>query len=227
MSTLPKTILCLLTIIICVLPTQKSAAKTLIIGVEAQNYMPFFETLDGEFIGFARELFDAYAAAHNHEIQYVSLPVKRLISDYVRERVDFKYPDSPKWSPEEKAGLKISYSAPTLKVIYGMSVRPQFKGRPLSDIEIFSTVLGFTPRPYMSLIENGDLTVSKTTNLNSLVSQALADRVDGIYASKSVIAYILEQREQQEQLVFAEDYPGEDRALLSLKFQPPRNYQGI
>lgn len=209
MSTLPKTLICLLTVALCIFQSKESAAKTLTIGVEAQNYMPFFETVDGEFLGFARDLFDAYANAHNHEIKYVALPVKRLISDYGSERVDFKYPDSPKWGLEEKTGLDISYSIPTLKVIYGMSIRPQFEGRPLSDIEIFSTVLGFTPRPYMSLIESGDLTVSKTTNLNSLVSQALAGRVDGIYASKSVISYILEQRQQQGQLIFAENYPGE------------------
>ena len=69
----------LATIVVAMLAAAPVAvARDLTVGVEAIDYLPAYGLRNGEFIGAAREILDAFAAAKGHRLSYRPLPVKRF-----------------------------------------------------------------------------------------------------------------------------------------------------
>ncbi|WP_445945097.1 hypothetical protein [Shewanella sp.] len=99
-------------------------AREFVIGVEDIEYYPIYAKRDGDYAGFARELFDAFGAANGHSFQYKPLPIKRLFSDFLGNKLDFKFPDSPYWQTDMKADKNVIYSASVLEYIDGVLVPP-------------------------------------------------------------------------------------------------------
>ena len=56
------------------LPVQ---AETFTVGVELQPYMPYSDVQDGQYLGYGRDLLDAFAAHQGHVFVYRPLPVRR------------------------------------------------------------------------------------------------------------------------------------------------------
>jgi len=123
MNALPPIVLCL-----GLLGAAGVAAQTYRVGVESQPYQPYYSLEAGEYQGYARDLLDAFAADQGHRFIYVALPVKRLQSDFLSGKLDFKYPDHPHWNREQKQGRTVHYSAATAPYRDGVLVLPAYLG---------------------------------------------------------------------------------------------------
>ncbi|MBS7662688.1 transporter substrate-binding domain-containing protein [Pseudomonas lalucatii] len=178
-----------LAVILCFclwLPAGPAPAERYRVGVELQPYLPYFAVQDGQYRGYARELLDAFARDQGHQFVYVPLPVKRLLGDYLAGRLDFKFPDHPNWKPRQKQGHLIHYSRPVAPYRDGVLVLPGHLGRDKARIRLLGTLLGFTPWPYLADIEDGSMTLTQSSSIDSLLRMALSGRVDAIYLNPRV-----------------------------------------
>jgi ABC-type amino acid transport substrate-binding protein len=185
----------LFTLLLCVglCTAHVHAQEVFHVGVELQPYPPYSDVQDGVYQGYARDLLDAFAAHKGYQFVYVALPVRRLLNDFLEQRVDFKYPDHPQWNASQKAGHLIHYSQPTVPYIDGVLVKPEHLGRSQAEIALLGTQNGFTPWPYLKPIRSGHIKVILANQVDSLLRMALSDRIDGAYLNPKVVAYRLRQ----------------------------------
>lgn len=166
-------------------------AETFKVGVELQPYLPYSNVQDGQYLGYGRDLLDAFAAHQGHEFIYQPLPVRRLLSDLLNDRVDFKFPDNPRWNADQKQGYTLHYSQAAAPAVDGVLVKPQFLGQGKARIRRLGTQRGFTPWPYLADIKAGRITLIQANQIDSLLAMAMSDRVDGVYLNPQVVAYHL------------------------------------
>lgn len=172
---------------------QGESGKLYTVGVEELHYYPLHTTgRELVFGGYAREVLDAFARQQGIRFRYVPLPINRLYVAFLKEQVlDFKYPDNPRWKPELRATLKLSYSLPLVASDEGAMVLPKNKGRPLAQIKSLGTALGFTPWPYAGDIEGKRIGLTVNNGFDSLLRRAMAGHIDAVYINVDVAAYLL------------------------------------
>lgn len=187
---------------------SEDAVERYLVGVEDVTYFPHYGTdLTGTYGGYGRAILDAFADAEGIEFIYQPLPVSRLFLAHVTGQVDLKYPDSPLWSAELKAGTEITYSDPVTAYTDGVMVVPNTVGTPVDDIKVLGTVQGFTAWPWMDRITSGTVFLSENASFEGLVMQALVGRVDGTFANLAVIRQTLVDIGREGALVFDETLP--------------------
>jgi len=168
--------------------------QTYVVGVEDINYMPGFAVRDGQYIGYARDLLDAFAADVGVTFTYQPMPVPRLYASLAADQIDFKFPDNPTWNADFRQGREIIYSDPLFPFLDASVVladRADTIG--IEDIKTLGTITGFAPWPWMDRVRSGAVDLVENANLNALVRQVLAGRVDAAYADVAFINRILDQ----------------------------------
>jgi polar amino acid transport system substrate-binding protein len=166
-------------------------AETFQVGVESQPYLPYSDVQDGHYQGYGRDLLDAFAAQQGHVFIYQPLPVRRLLSDFLHDRVDFKYPDNPRWNADQKQGHHIYFSQAAAPAVDGVLVKPQYLGLGQERLRRLGTQRGFTPWPYLEDIKAGKIILIQANQIDSLLAMAMSDRVDGVYLNPQVVKHQL------------------------------------
>lgn len=169
-----------------------SAGKTYTIGVENLDYYPVYAVKDGAYVGYGREVLDAFAKERGYQFEYKPFPVSRLFAVFFQGQVDFKFPDNPYWQGDLRAGKNIAYSGSVVNYIDGALVRPEMKDAGPDKVKTLVTVAGFTPWAWMDLIKNKQVTLRENTDFTALAQQVIAKRVDAAYASVAVVNYQLD-----------------------------------
>ena len=191
-----------------VLFTQSAVADSFVIGVEDNRYLPHYSYENGQYVGFGRDVLDAFFSQTEHTIQYQALPVARLFSTFIAGGVDFKYPDNEIWSAKDKSHIKIFYSDPVVNYIDGVSVVPDRLNQPIDDIKIIGTVRGFSAWDWQDRIDARQLVLSENSSTEKLIQQAITGRIHGAYANIDVIQYILKhQFDETQKLIFDNSLP--------------------
>ncbi|TIH10469.1 substrate-binding periplasmic protein [Pseudomonas leptonychotis] len=195
-------------------------ADTFKVGVELQPYMPYSDVQNGQYMGYGRDLLDAFAAQQGHVFLYEPLPVRRLLSDFLSGRVDFKYPDNPRWNADLKQDHTLYFSQAAAPAIDGVLVKPQFLGQGKARLKRLGTQRGFTPWPYLDDIKAGKILLIQANQIDSLLAMALSDRVDGVYLNPQVVQHQLYNTAGNEALVFDPSLAYEDDHyfLSSIKY---------
>lgn len=168
------------------------AKEVLVVGVENQHYLPAYAFENGVYKGYARELLDAWAQDRDYQLEYRPLPVPRLYAAFFGGQVDFKFPDNPNWKKDERSGKSITYSDPVVAFVDGTSVHPTRKNAGLDEFKVLGTLGGFTPWAWLDRIQTGKTALSENFNVEALIRQGIAGRVDGVYANVAVINYQLD-----------------------------------
>jgi polar amino acid transport system substrate-binding protein len=168
-------------------------AAEIVVGVEDGNYLPHYGVVGERYVGFGRDLLDAFAAEKGHTITYKAYPVARLWREFMAGRLDLKYPDDPVWAPDIKGAAAIAYSRPVIAYVDGVFVPVAAGKRSVADIRVLGTVRGFTPVGWLDRIKSGQTALVENTNVESLINQALQGRIDGFYANVASVVYQMEQ----------------------------------
>jgi hypothetical protein len=197
-------------------------AETFRIGVELQPYMPYSDVQDGQYQGYGRELLDAFAAHQGYVFVYQPLPVRRLLSDFLNGKVDFKYPDHPRWNADLKQAHQVYFSQATAPSIDGVLVKPQRLGAGKDSLKRLGTQRGFTPWPYLDDIKAGRILLVQANQIDSLVAMALNDRVDGVYLNPQVVKYRLRNSPEESALVFDRSLAYQDDHYLLSSIKHPQ-----
>jgi ABC-type amino acid transport substrate-binding protein len=172
-------------------PSAALAGQTYTIGVENIQYYPMYNWGQGEYTGFSSELLTTFGQDAGYDFVFKPFPVKRLFSEFLGGKVDFKYPDNPFWRQDLKEGKNIVYSDPVLEYIDGVMVLPANKGNGLDRLKTLGTVMGFTAWDYLGLAKEGKVKISENNNLENLLKMTMAGRTDGAYANVAVARYNL------------------------------------
>ncbi|CAD5110244.1 substrate-binding periplasmic protein [Zestomonas carbonaria] len=178
----------------CLIPVA-AHAETYVVGVEKADFEPyFFIDGKGEYQGFARELLDAFARDAGIELRYRPVEPASLLGELLDGRVDLKYPDSPAWAGEAKAGRSLSYSAATVDFIDGVLVAPLQQGKGIQHLKRLAVVDGWTPEQYREPIASGHLTQVNTGDLRDMIRTTLKRQADGGYYNVEVAIHTLNYR---------------------------------
>lgn len=172
----------------------EAAQQVLTVGVEDLEYYPLWAIRDGEYVGTAREILDAFAQDQGYQLRYQPLPIKRLYAELAKGGIDLKFPDNREWAPEAKAGLKVAYSDPVITYVDGVMVRPINLGHGVDALRVLGTVSGFTPYAWQDRVAAGSVVVKENPRLELLLKQSVVGLVDGAYVSVAVAHYALASR---------------------------------
>ena len=185
----------------------KAESRTLVVGVEDQDYRPAYGWHDGAFAGAGREILDAFAADRGYRLEYRPLPVKRLIAQLIHNEIDLKFPDNPGWALGRKAGYPIAYSQPVIHYTDGTMVPPGKPAAGQDDVKVLATVSGFTPVGWLDRIAAGTLAVKETAHIDQAVGLALRGLADGAYVSVVAADRVMAEMGRPRGLVFAASLP--------------------
>ncbi|GAB1260000.1 hypothetical protein NBRC116495_07070 [Aurantivibrio plasticivorans] len=211
----------LATIVVLLLSLSRApliGAAEYIVGVETINYKPYYYLENGEYHGFARELFDGFSQYSGHSFTFRPLPINRLYEEFRNEKIDFKFPDNPNWGSDEKRGLRVLYSHPVVGFIDGVLTLSSrdCENAPLKSL---GYVRGFTPWPYLPEIESKKLKAVQVNALESLLKMVKAGRIEAAFVNISVAhALMKDMRITKDELSFSEGCPHDaSNYLLSTK----------
>ncbi|HLA33047.1 MAG TPA: transporter substrate-binding domain-containing protein [Pseudomonas sp.] len=185
------------------------SAESYVIGVENLAFAPHYNTdAQGQYQGFARELFDLFAAQSGVQLSFKPMPVERLLPALLEGEVDFKYPDSANWSQEQKAGKGLSYSQGVVDYVDGVLVAPQRLGQPIEQVKRLAMVNGWTPWGYQERIDAKQIELTYSDDLRLMIRQALRKDTDGAYFNVVVATHYLDNiRARPGALVFDAKLP--------------------
>ncbi len=169
---------------------DKTASRTLVVGTEDIDYLPFYGWQNGRYGGAARQILDAFAKDDGYRLIFRPYPIRRLYAQLVTGRIDLKFPDNSHWAAAAKAGHHVYYSRPLLHFTDGTIVRAGERGRGLAAIHTLGTVLGFTPTAWTGRIATGQVRVRQNPRLDQLLRQVRLGRVDGAYCNIDVARHV-------------------------------------
>lgn len=172
--------------------SASAAHRELVVGVEELDYFPAYSIQSGEYVGAAREILDAFAAANGYSLTYKPQPIKRLYAEMLSGGIDLKFPDNPRWAMDVKSGHDVVYSNSVINYIDGVLVRPDAAGRGVGAVRTLGTVSGFTPFAWLDRIKAGQVQVKENPRMDLLLKQASIGRFDGAYGSLAVANHILD-----------------------------------
>jgi len=189
---------------------KASDTVTYSIGVENLQYAPHFyvKKEDKKLIykGFGRDILDLFQEYYNSEekiiseknnksflkikFKYKPLPVKRLLTNLLDGKIDFKYPDNKYWGQgKKKEDLKkfarFKYSSPVTPFIDGILAHPKWKTKN-KKFKTMATVLGFTPYPYLGDIKNKKVRLQHFPTLAKVLKVIAKGKFDGAYVNIQV-----------------------------------------
>lgn len=200
--------LCVGLLATAIAPVAAGEGRRYVVGVEELDYYPAYAARQGEYVGAAREILDAFAADHGLSFSYQPMPIARLTAELVAGGIDFKFPDNAQWSAELRRGRTIAYSKAVIAYVDGVMVLPERKGRGQAGFATLGTVTGFTPYAWLPLLGEGKVRLVENPQMRALQRQVLGGRIDGAYASIAVANHILEtDLKQPGALVFDPDLP--------------------
>lgn len=161
-------------------------ARDVVVGVEAIDYSPVYGVRDGRFLGAAREILDAFAAARGHRLTFQPLPVKRLYAELNHGGIDLKFPDSPDWQPALRQGRATAFSKPVIHYIDGTIVRADAVSAGIETVHSLGTIAGFTPFAWGERLKSGSVELKENSTFDQLLRQVQTRRIDGAYGNVAV-----------------------------------------
>ena len=165
--------------------------RELIVGVEELEYYPMYAWRDGDYVGAAGEILDAFAKDRGYRLTFRALPIKRLYAELVNGTIDLKFPDSPHWAIDAKQGTAVAYSKPVIAFVDGVMVRPANRGGAVESIHTLGTVAGFTAYAWVDRIKAGTVQLKENPRMDLLLRQAAVGHIDGAYVSVAVASHVL------------------------------------
>lgn len=182
-----RVVLLLLVSTITCLFSNEPLKTDFIIGVQdIEEYLPYSQIKDNDYIGFNRELLDMFAEYKGYNFTYEPRPIKRLLKEFTKGKYDFKYPDNPYWASDVKKDFNIIYSNPAVEFIDGVIVTESNKDLPLDRLQKLGMILGYTPVPYLNYISEEKVSVSTSYFLKNLLVLLEREQIDGIYINIDV-----------------------------------------
>lgn len=171
-------------------------AEPLRVGLESQDYLPYYRALPGKPAeGYAIALLQRFAVHQGLTLEIDTLPINRLHRTLqTTDRLMLVFPDNPAWSRRLKHDVQLHYSRPVIRVIDGSLVLREHLGRGIDGVRRLGTVRGFTPEAWEERLGTGAVQLVEASDIGSLVRMLLRLRIDAVYANPEVLQHYLATR---------------------------------
>ncbi|MFE8071902.1 transporter substrate-binding domain-containing protein [Marinobacteraceae bacterium S3BR75-40.1] len=171
------------------------AEEDVIIGVEELDLLPYYSGASTEYRGFARELLDNFAVQYDLDIQYKSMPLRRLAIALQEGEVDLRFPDRPAWRNQEMEEHRVYFSLPVMPFTDGFMVRPGLVDHTPYRMKSVGRVRGFAlPKSWRDSLHMVRVHHVETDSLASLLDLAEMERTDAVYFNRAVFQWHQEYR---------------------------------
>ncbi|MDH4558830.1 peptidase M24 [Pseudomonas sp. BN417] len=169
-------------------------AGPLRVGLESQDYLPYYRALPGKPAeGYAIALLQRFAISQGLALELEPLPINRLHRQLqTTDRLMLVFPDNPAWSRQLKTDAQLHYSRPVIRIVDGSLVLREHLGRGVEAVRRLGTVRGFTPEAWQDRLQGGQVQLVEAGDIGSLVRMLLRLRIDAIYANPEVLQHYLE-----------------------------------
>ena len=169
-------------------------AEPLRVGLESQDYLPYYRALPGQPAeGYAIALLQRFASSQGMSLELEALPINRLHRNLqTTDRLMLVFPDNPAWSRQLKGDARMHYSQPVIRIVDGSVVLREHLGRGIDSVRRLGTVRGFTPEAWQERLQAGQVRLVEASDVGSLVRMLLRQRIDAIYANPEVLHHYLE-----------------------------------
>ncbi|GAA5142442.1 hypothetical protein [Thalassotalea piscium] len=181
-------------------------AKNFVVGVQDVPYYPLY---DFPHPSHSKELLDAFAKSKGYTFTYLALPIKRTDYWYQENEIDFKYPDSKRWSNGRNVFYKLKFSDAVVELLAGAIVRSDNVGKHRSDVKTLGTILGFHATMWLDLMASGNTKLVQSSSPLNIVKQVLYGHVDATNIEPSVANYYLTLIGKEGDLVLDKTLPFE------------------
>ncbi len=162
------------------------------IGVENVPYLPHYSIENNKYVGFSREVFDAFSLKTGILFDYHPMPIYRLNNLFINKELDFLYPHNPDWQSEEMKTISIYYSEPAIDyVLDGLVVLAKNKGMGIGGLKRIGTILGYTAPPYEKFFSDKTMIKDENPIFTGLLRQVISGRVDAAYVTIDSSFYLL------------------------------------
>ncbi|NMH59100.1 substrate-binding periplasmic protein [Alteromonas ponticola] len=176
------------------LPLSYSAnaqTRTYIVGAEQLDYYPHFDFDRSEDKGFAWQVLQQFAARHDIQFNYISLPPKRLQLELDKGTIDFAYPDNPRWQHHDiQVRQNKIFSQGLALGIYGTMVRQENLGQSVEQFNKLAFPIGFTPVKWQQLFKQYNIKTIETYDAAGAILAVARGRADGADIEYNVAAYL-------------------------------------
>lgn len=168
-------------------------AEPLRVGLESQDYLPYYRALPGgPAEGYAIAVLHRFAISQGLALELEALPINRLHRNLqTTDRLMLVFPDNPAWSRQLKGDARMHYSRPVVRIIDGSLVLREHLGRGPDAVRRLGTVRGFTPEAWEERLHNRQVQLVEASDIGSLVRMLLRLRIDAIYANPEVLHHYL------------------------------------
>ncbi|MNF38218.1 Bacterial extracellular solute-binding protein, family 3 [compost metagenome] len=168
-------------------------AGPLRVGLESQDYLPYYRALPGHPAeGYAIVLLQRFASSQGMSLELEALPINRLHRNLqTTDRLMLVFPDNPAWSRQLKGDARMHYSRPAIRIVDGTLVLREHLGRGMDAVRRLGTVRGFTPEAWLQRLQDHQVQLVEASDIGSLVRMLLRQRIDALYANPEVLRYYL------------------------------------
>lgn len=182
---------------------KPAGSSTIVIGVEQFDDSPLLNGSNGQYSGFAREVFDLFGRRRGYVIQYRGLPIPELYKAFfVEQSVDLKFPDNPVWMTPLRKSKRVYYSNGVVDFVDGVMVKPGRVGTSLDVLQRLGTIRGFDVGAYYERVQDGKIRLVQNDEVKGLLEAGLSGRLDGVYLDVAIGAARLKAMGRAGALVF-------------------------
>ena len=182
-------------LVLAILFAAPAPAEKLVIGFEEINLYPYGKPSEEEiYVGYMREILDAFAEDSGHVMEFAVIPLKRLFLEFGSGDVDMFVPDNPTWSQEYKRDVDVFYSDAVAVALDGFAVLPGREQEPMNEQAIhLGVVLGFTVEPLFEDEQRERIVFDRASRFDSLFRALFLGRVDAVYCNLATAGHVLSE----------------------------------
>jgi len=178
------------------------------IGVENIDYYPHY-AFGHQKNSFIKELLESFFNYHQIKYEFVPLPLKRFNQWYVKDSIDFKYPDNTNWRVNESKNLPIIYSTSVITSTAGSVILYKNLNKTRENIQRLGTITGFSSTLWLDKIKSKKVEVLNDSAVLSVIKMATHGLVDVINLDYSVVNYHLNNLKQNKKLLMSAILPNQ------------------
>ena len=183
------------------------SAKQFTVGSENIDYFPHYRFDGGDDQGYMWAVLEAFAKHSGHTMVYVAYPIKRLHQELLDKKIDFLYPDNPKWASADRQQQGKYFSEPVITAFGSTMVLPARVNKGLDDFKSLAVPHGFTSIMYAPLVAQRKVSLIDVPDAISALQVILKGRVDGADIEFNVAQHLLKGMSQPHALVFDPSLP--------------------
>lgn len=175
--------------IFCSVVTLNAVAEKFIVGAQNLEYFPHYDFSSQIDKGLAWAILEAFSEQSGHEFIYLSMPIRRLQLELVKNNIDFVYPDNAGWYNGITTSQEKHFSLPLTYAQTGTIVTVDKAGKGISTIKNLAMPLGFTPVNWQARIDNEETQITWVKDIRQGLALLYQGRVDALDLEYYVTQY--------------------------------------